>query len=206
MGYPGTNTNTKEDPIPIITVEVTDAEMTALGVIYTGNSDKKPYVVCNVQDVNNKVYFMWSGTAWVNMQVQGGGGGNTDRIVIIDFGLNGIYGSNNTTFLSIPIQVMIAKILSVGVYTKVECKINVSYATGGASTGEVELFDYTDGVAIVPTNLVLTNGTWVNKTSPAYVDISAYEGKALRLRSRRVGGVGADQCLIEGAQLILKFS
>jgi len=200
MGFPGTNTSTKEDPIPIITVEVTNAEMATLKTTYLSNSDKKPYVVCNVQDANNKVYFMWTGTDWLSLAVQGGGG-NTDRLFSVDFSLDGIY-SNGTSWAAIPIQVMIAEILDIGAFTKVEAKICVSYAVG-ASGGEVRLYNYTDSAVVPGTTLALPSGTWVYESS-AYFDITSVQGKALRLETRKISGTGS--LSVEGAKLILKFS
>jgi len=202
MDYPTTNSGLREDAAyPIVTIMVTDAEMAALKTVYLGNSDLKPYVVCNIQDPANKVYFMWSGTDWINMQVQGGGGA-TENIIAVDFALDGIYSNGLTSFQSIPIQVLIAEILDIGAYTKVEAKICVSYATG-AGGGEVQLYDYTDSAVVAGTVFNLPVGVWVYESS-AFFDITSVQGKAIRLQSRKISGGGSVS--IEAAKLILKFS
>ena len=67
MGYKTTDSNAKEEsPYPIKTVEVTDAEMAQLKIDYLAASDLIPYVVCNIEDPNNKSYFQWTGSDWIN--------------------------------------------------------------------------------------------------------------------------------------------
>jgi len=62
----------EDGPFPIETVEVTDVEMAQLALDYIAASDKTPYVVSNVQDPNNKTYYEWTGSEWINWI--GGGG------------------------------------------------------------------------------------------------------------------------------------
>jgi len=203
MNFKTTDSDIRELlPYPIKTIEGTDAEMEAFKVTFLGNLDKTPYIICNVQDSNNKTYYQWNGLDWLNMSVQGGGA--NENLIAVDFALNGIFAFGGS-FGSIPIQVLIAQLLDVGAYTQVEGKICVSYATTGASTGEIRLFDFTDSLVIAGTTVALPNGIWVYKSSD-YIDLTPQAGKAIRLQGQRIGGNGGDQLQIEAAKLLLKFS
>jgi len=56
----------ESSPFPINTIEMNDVEMDALKTTLLNDSDKTPYVVCNVEDSSNKIYFQWSGTEWIS--------------------------------------------------------------------------------------------------------------------------------------------
>jgi hypothetical protein len=204
MSFKTTDSAAKEtSPYPIKTIEVNNAEMQTFKTTFLGNTDKTPYIICNVQDPNAKKYFLWNGSDWIDLTIQGGG--NSENIIAVDFSLDGIY-SNGGTFASIPIQVLIAKILDVGTYTKVEAKICVSYNTSGVGvTGEYRLFNYSDFVAMAGTLFAVPAGTWVYASSN-YFDITPEAGKAIRLESRKIGGGGGATIQTEAAKLLLKFS
>jgi len=75
MSFKTTGSNIREElPYPIKTVEVTDSEMAQLKVDFLSASDLTPYVVCNVEDVNNKSYYEWTGSDWINWFSDAGGG------------------------------------------------------------------------------------------------------------------------------------
>jgi hypothetical protein len=76
MNYPTTNSGLREDSAyPIVTIMVTDVEMAQLKIDYLAAVDLKPYLVCNLTDPANKVYFMWSGSDWVKMY-----SGNSEKL------------------------------------------------------------------------------------------------------------------------------
>ena len=127
-------------------------------------------------------------------------------IVSVDFGLNGIYSTTSTSYSYIPIQVQIpaiADLLTNG--TSIECKVVISYNTAGAAAMEYRLLNFTDTAVVAGSTESLPNATWQHNSSE-YFDITAYEGKAIRIGYIRVGGTGSDAVSIESAQLILKFS
>jgi hypothetical protein len=200
--FKNTTSGMNEDsPFPIETVEVNDAQQAQLAIDFVNNADKKAYVVCNVQDPDNKAYYMWNGLAWAAMS--GGGAEGVETQLNADFALRGISGTPSTTFVSIPLQVMVPKLADVGSYIKVEAKLTVSHNSTLANTGEAQLYNYTDGLAMPTTNLVLPNASW-EYAATGWVDITAQEGKALRVQIKRAGAVG--QIQLQGANVILKYT
>lgn len=123
----------------------------------------------------------------------------------LDFALVGIYGNTSTSFLYIPVQVMVPKMSDLGDFTKIEAKYVIDYETGGASTAEYQLFNYTDLEVVTDSISAMPNQTFGHGAS-GWIDITAYEGKALRLGNKRVGGTGSNSIKTEGAVLLLKFS
>ena len=191
----------KEEPQPIYSVLVTDAEQAQLAIDFLANTDKTTYVVCNNQDINNQVYYIWDGDQWISMST----GLPNDRVVSLDFGLSGIYSQGGVNFMSIPLQVLIAQILTIGAFTKVEGKLQVSYNTTGNCSGEMQLRNFTDGVVIAGTLVVLpdTNGV-VSYLAGGWVDLTSVEGKAVRMSMKRVGVPG--NVNVRGINLLLKFN
>lgn len=85
MSFKTTDSDIKENlPYPIKTVEVTDAEMAQLKIDFLASTDLTPYVVCNVEDVNNKSYYEWTGTDWINWVSNSGGGGSISGAFCIE--------------------------------------------------------------------------------------------------------------------------
>jgi len=126
------------------------------------------------------------------------------EIMVHDFGLNGIYGQSNTSYASIPLQVMIPELADLGAnYTKIEAKLVLDYETDGASTMDARLTNYTDGGAVAGSEKNYPNQSW-GHGSTGFFDVTAIEGKSVRIQLKRVGGSG--QVKIEGAALILKYS
>ncbi|NIQ14802.1 MAG: hypothetical protein GTO02_10505, partial [Candidatus Dadabacteria bacterium] len=125
---------------------------------------------------------------------------------ILDFGLDGIYGNTSTSYAYVPIEIMLPKLSTISSgATQIEAKIMVSYEIDGAATGEMQLYDYTGATAITATQTALANSTWTYKDT-AFFDLTAYEGKAIRLGTKRIGGTGSDAVKIESASLLIKIS
>lgn len=127
------------------------------------------------------------------------------RVVTLDWGVNGIYGHSGSSYASIPLQVLIPKMADIDGFTKIEAKLCLSYDTEGVATMDAELYDFTDGVSIVGTEKNYPNGTWIYGSTD-WIDVTAYEGKAIRVRTKRNGGTGANDVSIEGLVLVLKYS
>ena len=131
---------------------------------------------------------------------------SNNLLISLDFGYGGIYANSTTSYLAIPLEVLIPKIASVlAGATKVEVKICVSYETTGASTALMMLYNYTDGVDITASETAIANDSWVYMESD-WIDITAFEQKAIRLLTKRVGGTGGDSIRIEACNLLLKYS
>jgi len=140
-----------------------------------------------------------------NIFVNGGTIGMDTRIITLDWGVNGIYSHSGSSYASIPIQVLVPKMASIDEFTKIEAKLCISYDTEGAATMDARLYNYTDNVLVTGSEFNLPNATWSYGES-GWIDITAFEGKAIRVQAKRNGGAGANNVSIEGAVLILKYS
>ena len=133
----------------------------------------------------------------VNVSLTPGSAGNK---FAISWSLSGILQTTSTSFSQVGEQIMIphADNLISGA-TTITAILVVSTNTEGASTGEVDLFNYTD---FVQEGLVtsIANGGWFETESEGQVITG---GKAYRPRMRRVGGTGSNNAQIESAVLIL---
>ncbi|MCA9497099.1 MAG: hypothetical protein KC589_09210 [Nanoarchaeota archaeon] len=124
----------------------------------------------------------------------------------IPFTFDTIYSNRSTSFSYVPLQVLLPKIsnyLPSG--TKVEIVIEVSYNITGAANGEVQLYNYTNSTPVTGSVFSIPNATWVYAKS-GVIDVTAYEGKAVRIGTRRVGGIPTSQVQIESASLKVKIS
>jgi len=123
---------------------------------------------------------------------------------IINLSIDSVYGNTDTTYSYIPIQIMLPTRVSINEgATKLEAKIMVSYETDGASTGELQLYNYTDTTEITTTQTALENSTWTFKETP-YFDLTEYEGKAIRIGCKRIGGTASDAVKIESVSFFIK--
>lgn len=130
----------------------------------------------------------------------------SERIISLDWVLNGLYGHSGTSFVSIGRQVIVPNMaLILPGATLIEAKFQFVYYTEGSATMDIRLLNYSTGVAVasseenfpdvgVYTSAVLTN--WVAVT----------EGDSYRIQTKRTGGVGADSVILEGVNLILKYT
>jgi len=140
-----------------------------------------------------------------DIEIDGQSLGLRVKIITLDFGINGIYGSSSTNYVSIPIQVLVPKIADIDSFTKIEAKLCLDYNTQDSSTASMRLYNYTDSAVVPNSEKSLVNVNW-DYGSSGWIDITAYEGKALRCQIKRVGGITGNQIQIEGALLILKLS
>lgn len=126
------------------------------------------------------------------------------KIIALDFGVDGIYGHTGTAYVSIPLQTMIPILADMDNYSSVEGKIVLDYETEGAATMDAELFNYTDLLSIAGSEFSLPNQTWGHGSS-GWFDLAAALGKAVRVRTKRVGGTGGNNVKVEGMVLLVKF-
>jgi len=129
-----------------------------------------------------------------------------EKIVPLSATLNGIYLHSGITYAMIPEQIMVPLMNDIiqGA-TKLEAKIVVSTLIDGTATGKFDLRNYTDSSAIVGSETDLPNAGWSNTTSD-WFDLTTVEGKAIRIRTKRVGGSDSNDVQLEGFSLILKAS
>ena len=127
------------------------------------------------------------------------------KFVVLDFGVNGIYGHSSSNYSSVPIQVLVPKLDSIDTFTKIEAKLCLSYNTEGTATMDARMYDFTDGTLVTNSAFNLPNETWTFGES-GWVDITLFQGKALRVQTKRNGGAGSNDVSIEGACIILKYS
>lgn len=121
--------------------------------------------------------------------------------------ISGIYSTTSSSFGGIPEQIMVPRIIELlPSGTKIEAKLLVSTENSPGSTGEADVENYTDGGEIIGSVVDLPSGTWSDKISDSWFDLTAHEGKAIRVRIRRVTGSGMDATRIEGATLIFKVT
>jgi len=134
--------------------------------------------------------------------ISGGGGNFSDS-----WSISGIFETTSSSFGQIPEQIIIPhKEQILAGATKIEAKLLVSTENESASTGEADVFDYTDGGQVTGSVVSLPAGAWSDKISSAWFDVTAYEGSSVRARIRRVTGGGMNATRIEGATLIFKVS
>lgn len=126
-------------------------------------------------------------------------------IVPLSFALDGIYGTSSTSYQQIPIQALLPELASIDNYSKIEGKLLLSYETEGASTMDVDLFNYTDFVAIGGTEENYPNQSW-GYGEGSWFDLTGVEGKAIRLRQKRNGGSALNDVKIEGAILLIRIT
>jgi len=125
----------------------------------------------------------------------------TEKVVSIDFGVDGTYQTTSTSFTALAFNVTIpdAADLFPG-KTGIEAKIAFMANVEGAATGELELYNYTDS-ASVGSSVVVPNGGYTYTISPV---ITATLKKTYRVRMKRVGGTGGNNIQIQSVSLILK--
>lgn len=126
------------------------------------------------------------------------------KIIPLGYALDGIYGTSSTSFSTIPIEVMLPELADIDNYSSIEAKLVIDYETEGSATMETRLFNYTDFVAISGTVTAHPNQTWGHGSSD-WFNLTAEQGKSIRIQSRRVGGGVLDDVKIEGAVLLLRL-
>ena len=147
MSFPSTITNVKEQqPFPILTIMVNDAEMETLRVDYLAAGEKKPYLICNIQNPANKTYYVWSGLRWSIIS-------NIKEYSLVLGGDNKPYIKGKDTTYE-----FLRSINYIG--TKkggIQSNLKLRFTTKGAAIGSFRLFDVTNANIIVEvTNLDAT--------------------------------------------------
>ncbi len=125
---------------------------------------------------------------------------------IESFVLNGAELTESSTFvevnkiLTIPSPSVIFPGASV-----IEAKLIVVSKNDASSTGEIDLFNFTDSAAITGSELSVSGSTFDEAVSSDWFDISALAGKAVKPRIRRVTGIGTNKTRIQGIKLLYRI-
>jgi hypothetical protein len=127
------------------------------------------------------------------------------KVLAVDWGFNNIYGHSSTSYAYISLQAIVPKISDIDNFTKIEAKYVIDYETEGAATMDVQLYNYTNLEIIPNSETSLPNQTWGHGAS-SWIDITSYAGKSIRIGTKRVGGVGANNVKLESGTLLLKYS
>lgn len=126
------------------------------------------------------------------------------KIIPLEFSLDGIYSTNSTSYQQIARQIILPNLDSIDNYNSLEARLIISYQTEGAATMDVDIFNYTDFVAIAGTEENYPNQSWGFQQG-SWFDLSAVAGKALRIRRKRNGGSGLNDVQIEGLSLLVRL-
>lgn len=126
-------------------------------------------------------------------------------IVPNDYSFSSIITTTSISFGRITKQIIIPSMSLYG-KTKIEGCFSFSYETELDSIGEVEMFNYTDFVAIENSNETCPNIAGFGPFETGWIDITALEGKAISMSMRRKTGSGQNAFKIEGNALILRYS
>ena len=141
-----------------------------------------------------------------NILIDGQSDGLKTKFLALSFSIGGIVGHTSASYNYVVSQVIIPQLASLDTgFTKIEVKYLISYLTEGTATIDVQLYDYANSVAVAGTEKNFPNGSWIFGESN-WIDITSVGGKALRVGTKRNGGVGSNNVYLEGVTLLLKFS
>lgn len=143
----------------------------------------------------------WQGAAWVDKN----SAGLTEVIIPIDFAFDGLYGHSQTSYLSVGKQVIVPdKSLILPNATSIQAKWEIIYFTEGAAAMDVQVYDYTSGLAVAGSEQSLPNtASYVHGIRTDWFNIA--ENKSFRMQSKRVGGAGNHSVIFEAAQLQVRY-
>jgi hypothetical protein len=138
--------------------------------------------------------------------IDGQSGGLKTKFLALSFSIGGILGHSSDSYNYVVSQLIIPQLASLDTgFTKIEVKYLINYSTKGTATIDVQLYDYTDSVAVAGTEKNFPNGSCIFGESN-WLDITSLGGKALRVGTKRNGGGGSNKVYLEGVTLLLKFS
>lgn len=128
------------------------------------------------------------------------------KTISVDWSYNALYGHSGTSYVSVGRQVIVPnKDLIMPGATLIQAKFQFVYFTEGAAAMDIELFDYTTGASVALSEENFPNvGAYTKAVRTDWVTIT--EGSSYRLRTKRVGGTGANNVVLEASNLILKYT
>lgn len=126
------------------------------------------------------------------------------KVIYLNSGMDGGYTHSGTSMTQVKFGIVVPSIASVlPTASKVYAKIVGDFDTEGAADMAVDLFCYTDYIAVPNSEFSITNQSWAVIEQADWIEIT--ELKTFRIRTKRVGGAGGNDISVEGFMLMVKY-
>jgi len=127
-----------------------------------------------------------------------------EKVVLLSSGMDGIYSHSTSILTQVKFNVLTPSFDSIlpgstKVFAKIVADINIE----GTADAQIDLFCYTDYIAVEGSTLDVPNQTWGGVESTDWFEIDNL--KAFRVRTKRVGGGASNDVSIEGFTLLVKY-